>query len=192
MTKSADMTLKISRGMALHKMIRLISMSLGGEAYLNFMGNEFGHPEWIDFPREGNSNSYDYCRRQWNLMYDEKLRYPLLYNWDKQMNATEIMFGSMISEHQHVSKSNEEDKIIVYEKGDLLFVYNFHHSKSFENYFVGTPWSSDHFVVYESDEERFGGHQRINGSHNIWFQAFNEPKDKRDYHLKLYIPSRSC
>jgi len=83
MAKNTEITLKISRGMALHKMIRLISMSLGGEAYLNFMGNEFGHPEWIDFPREGNSNSYDYCRRQWNLMYDEKLRYPLLYNWDK-------------------------------------------------------------------------------------------------------------
>ncbi len=83
MAKNTEITLKISRGMALHKMIRLISMSLGGEAYLNFMGNEFGHPEWIDFPREGNANSYDYCRRQWNLMYDEKLRYPLLYNWDR-------------------------------------------------------------------------------------------------------------
>ena len=158
MNVNSEMTMKISRGMAIHKMVRLISMSLGGEAYLNFMGNEFGHPEWIDFPREGNANSYDYCRRQWNLMYDEKLRYPLLYNWDKQMNATEINFGSMISEHQYVSKSSEEDKIIVYEKGDLLFIFNFHHSKSFENYSVGTPWSSDHFVVYESDEERFGGH----------------------------------
>lgn len=85
------------------------------------------------------------------------------------MNATEIIFGSIISEHQFVSLSEEQDKVIVYEKGDLLYVYNFHHSKSHENYKVGTMWSSDHFVVYESDEERFGGHQRINGSHNIWF-----------------------
>jgi len=72
--------------MALHKMIRLLSQSLGGQAYLNFMGNEFGHPEWIDFPREGNGNSYQYCRRQWNLMYDEKLRYGDLYRFDEKMN----------------------------------------------------------------------------------------------------------
>lgn len=32
-------------------MIRLLTFSLGSKAYLNFMGNEFGHPEWIDFPR---------------------------------------------------------------------------------------------------------------------------------------------
>ena len=68
-------SLRVSRGLALHKMIRLISQSLGGEGYLNFMGNEFGHPGWIDFPREGNNNSYHYCRRQWNLMYNEGLRY---------------------------------------------------------------------------------------------------------------------
>ena len=85
--------------MALHKMIRLVSQSLGGEAYLNFMGNEFGHPEWIDFPREGNGNSYDYCRRQWNLMYDTNLRYGQLCEFDIVMNATEIQFKSMISEH---------------------------------------------------------------------------------------------
>ena len=76
--------------MVIHKMIRLISQSLGGEAYLNFMGNEFGHPEWIDFPREGNGDSYDHCRRQWNLMYDTNLRYPQLYEFDKTMNHTEI------------------------------------------------------------------------------------------------------
>jgi 1,4-alpha-glucan branching enzyme len=75
MSKLSPMTECISRGMALHKMIRLISQSLGGEAYLNFMGNEFGHPEWIDFPREGNGDSYAHCRRQWNLMYDDLLRY---------------------------------------------------------------------------------------------------------------------
>merc|ERR1719326_1280502 len=96
MSKLTDCTQTISRGMALHKMIRLISQSLGGEAYLNFMGNEFGHPEWIDFPREGNGNSYAHCRRQWNLMYDHLLRYGQLYNWDEAMNHTEILFGSMI------------------------------------------------------------------------------------------------
>lgn len=78
--------------MALHKMIRLISQTLGGEAYLNFMGNEFGHPEWIDFPREGNGNSFHHCRRQWNLMYDKNLRYGQLSNFDTAMNDLEIRF----------------------------------------------------------------------------------------------------
>lgn len=90
MSKLFQASLMVSRGMALHKMIRLISQSLGGEAYLNFMGNEFGHPEWIDFPREGNGNSYDYCRRQWNLRYDDNLRYGQLANFDLVMNQTEI------------------------------------------------------------------------------------------------------
>jgi 1,4-alpha-glucan branching enzyme len=75
----------IERGVALHKMIRLITLSLGGEGYLNFMGNEFGHPEWIDFPREGNNWSYFYCRRQWHLADDPALRYEYLLQFDKEM-----------------------------------------------------------------------------------------------------------
>jgi 1,4-alpha-glucan branching enzyme len=99
MGRHHEPNLRVSRGMGLHKMIRLLSQSLGGEAYLNFMGNEFGHPEWIDFPREGNSNSYSYCRRQWNLLYDEGLRYGQLGAFDKAMNANEIKFKSMLKPH---------------------------------------------------------------------------------------------
>lgn len=77
----------VDRGMALHKMIRLITIGLGGEGYLNFMGNEFGHPEWIDFPREGNGFSYHYCRRQWNLVDNENMRFKQLNNFDRAMNT---------------------------------------------------------------------------------------------------------
>lgn len=79
-------SLLVDRGLALHKMIRLLTMTLAGEGYLNFMGNEFGHPEWIDFPREGNNYSYHYCRRQWNLVDDENLRYKHLREFDRVMN----------------------------------------------------------------------------------------------------------
>lgn len=82
----------IDRGLALHKMIRLITHSLGGEGWLNFIGNEFGHPEWLDFPREGNNQSYHYCRRQWNLVDDNSLRYKFLNNWDRAMNELEEKF----------------------------------------------------------------------------------------------------
>src|SRR5690242_18134937 len=86
-----------SRGIALHKMIRLITMALGGEAYLNFMGNEFGHPEWIDFPRAGNNNSYHYARRRWDLPRDPLLRYKFLRDFDKAMNALEKKYGWLTS-----------------------------------------------------------------------------------------------
>ena len=85
--------------MALHKMIRLLSISLGGEAYLNFMGNEFGHPEWIDFPREGNNFSYHMCRRQWSLKYKEDLRFGQLGEFDQIMNYWETVFNVMSSTH---------------------------------------------------------------------------------------------
>uniref|UniRef100_A0A2S2P9Z1 1,4-alpha-glucan-branching enzyme n=1 Tax=Schizaphis graminum TaxID=13262 RepID=A0A2S2P9Z1_SCHGA len=93
MSVTSDPSLIIDRGIALHKMIRLITHSLGGEAYLNFIGNEFGHPEWLDFPRDGNNSSYHYARRQWNLVDDELLKYKFLNNFDKSMNRLENKYG---------------------------------------------------------------------------------------------------
>ncbi len=93
------MSMKVDRGMALHKLIRLLTIGLGGEAYLNFMGNEFGHPEWIDFPREGNGFSYHYSRRQWNLCDDPNLRYKNLKAFDKAFNELESQFHWLNSGH---------------------------------------------------------------------------------------------
>mmetsp|Transcript_6309 Transcript_6309/g.10704 ORF Transcript_6309/g.10704 Transcript_6309/m.10704 type:complete len:458 (-) Transcript_6309:108-1481(-) len=192
MSRHEQMNLRVSRGMALHKMIRLISQSLGGEAYLTFMGNEFGHPEWIDFPREGNGFSYHYCRRQWNLLYDKNLRFGQLADFEKEMNRIETQFKSQIKPHQFVTLSHEDDKLIVYEKGDLIYIFNFHPNKSYESYPVGTFWKSDHFVLLESDEERFGGHQRLNNAHGKWYETLEQQTHKRPHTLRLYIPSRCC
>ena len=156
------------------------------------MGNEFGHPEWIDFPREGNGNSYQHCRRQWNLMYDELLRYGDLYRWDEKMNEMEILFGSMIKEHQYISTQSEMDKVIIFEKGDLLFIFNFHPTNSYQDYPIGTYWSTDHFILYESDEERFGGHRRLDGAHNMWFEVHPYEHNARPNHFKFYIPCRTA
>ena len=113
--------------MALHKMIRLLTIGLGGEAYLNFMGNEFGHPEWIDFPREGNGFSYHYCRRQWHLSDDPNLKYSFLKRFDKAFNELEERFHWMrVGQHQFITMAHEDDKIIIFERGDLLFIFNFH------------------------------------------------------------------
>ena len=191
MKKSAK-SIVIDRGIAIHKMIRLLTISLGGEAYLNFMGNEFGHPEWIDFPREGNNFSYHYCRRQWNLLDDHSLKFEFLLNFDILMNKWVERFQLMSQKHQFVSLSHEEDKIIVYEKGDLLFVFNFHPTKSFENYKVGTSWDSDHIILFDSDSKELGGHDRLAAAKGKRFVRHNEACNNRRFHVKLYVPNRTC
>merc|ERR1719352_2128615 len=125
MSSLNPMNTVVSRGMSLHKMIRLLVHGLAGEGYLNFMGNEFGHPEWLDFPRVGNGESYHYARRQWNLADDQNLRYFELNNFDKALQALEEKFSFMSHEHQFVSMACEERKVIVAERGPLLFVFNF-------------------------------------------------------------------
>ncbi len=122
-------SLLVDRGMALHKMMRLITFALGGEAYLNFMGNEFGHPEWVDFPRPGNGWSYHYCRRQWHLVDDPTLRYSLLNNFDRAMLGLDDKFAILNNRSQYITLAHESDKVIVFEHGDLLFVFNFHPNK---------------------------------------------------------------
>ena len=183
-------SLKVSRGIALHKMIRLITFSLGGNAYLNFMGNEFGHPEWIDFPREGNNFSYHMCRRQWSLKYNQDLRFGQLGEFDRVMNYWESVFGSLHKSHLWVTSSDETDRLIIYEKGELVYIMNFHTSKSYEGYLVGTNWKSDHMILYETDEERFSGHQRLNDGKNKWFKVSATPHMARKYSMKVYIPNR--
>ncbi len=150
----------VDRGIALHKMIRLLTASLAGEGYLNFMGNEFGHPEWIDFPREGNGWSYHYCRRQWSLVDNERLRYCELNDFDKAM--IDLLKKESILEKKAESRwLHQEDKIIIYNKGDDVFVFNFHPTKSFDGYFVPVATEGKYQVILSSDDGTFGGQCRV-------------------------------
>jgi 1,4-alpha-glucan branching enzyme len=108
------------------------------------------------------------------------------------MNFTEMKWQSMVNLHQFINLSQEEDKIIVYEKGDLVYVFNFHSTNSYNDYEVGTYWKSDHFILYDSDEARFDGHKRLTEAHGIWFKPYNKKTHNRPYTMKLYIPSRCC
>lgn len=103
MSDMTERTPIIDRGLALHKMIRFITHTLGGEGYLSFIGNEFGHPEWLDFPREGNGNSFQHARRQFNLVDDGLLRYKYLYEWDKAMNRLEGRYKWLDSPQAYIS-----------------------------------------------------------------------------------------
>lgn len=151
----------IERGIALHKMIHFITMALGGEGYLNFMGNEFGHPEWIDFPREGNGWSYDKCRRQWGLVDQDHLRYKFMNAFDRAMNLLDDKFSFLASSKQIVSSTSEDDKVIVFERGDLVFVFNFHPGNTYEGYKVGCDSPGKYRVALDSDAWEFGGRGRV-------------------------------
>lgn len=180
----------IDRGIALHKMIRLVTMGLGGEAYLTFMGNEFGHPEWIDFPREGNGNSFKYCRRQWGLARDGLLRYKFLLNFEKAMNKLEEEYHWMTSGQQWVSRKDKGDCVLTFERGGLLFVFNFHPTKSFSDYRLGVMQPGKYTIVLDSDAAEFGGHCRQDPS----VAHFSQPvsADGHFHSVLLYLPNRTA
>ncbi|KAL1903665.1 alpha-1,4-glucan branching enzyme [Sporothrix stenoceras] len=167
MSTLSPLTPVIDRGMALHKMIRLLTHGLGGEGYLNFEGNEFGHPEWLDFPREGNNNSFWYARRQLNLTEDHLLRYQFLNNFDSAMNQLEAKYGWLHDNQAYISLKNDSDKVIVFERAGLLFIFNFHPTSSFSDYRVGVEQAGTYKIVLSSDDEQFGGHSRV--SHETRF-----------------------
>ena len=179
----------IDRGIALHKMIRLVTHSLAGEGYLNFMGNEFGHPEWIDFPREGNGWSYHYCRRQWSLVDNHDLKYEWLNNFDKamiQMSKSENLLSP--KNEAHNLWVHQGDKILMYEKGKEVFVMNFHPNRSFSGYFVPVSQPGEYKVILTTDDPNFGGCDRV--SQTTTYQTV-QLQDGR-YGFQVYIPSRTA
>jgi 1,4-alpha-glucan branching enzyme len=159
MTCLKEPTERVRRGMALHKMIRLLTCALGGEAWLCFMGNEFGHPEWLDFPREGNNWSFHHCRRQWHLARDPLLRYKHLLAFDRAMLALETRHSWLRAEQAFVSLKHDGDKIIAFDRprGELYFVFNFHWWKQFEAYPIGVDRAGDYRLKLDSAEQQFGG-----------------------------------
>lgn len=190
MSVLAPLTPVIDRGMALHKMIRLLTHALGGEGYLNFEGNEFGHPEWLDFPREGNNNSFWYARRQLNLTEDHLLRYQFLNAFDAAMNKTEEKYGWLHAPQAYISLKNELDKVIVFERAGLLFVFNFHPTKSFTDYRVGVEVPGTYRIVLQTDSKEFGGHCRIdNGTR--FFTTPMEWNGRKNW-THVYIPCRTA
>jgi 1,4-alpha-glucan branching enzyme len=188
MAKSA-VSLVVDRGMALHKMIRLITFGTSGGGYLNFMGNEFGHPEWIDFPREGNNWSYRHARRQWSLTEKRELRFHLLSDFDREMLRLQTVNGVLNSVDFTEIAVNETDKIIAFLRGDLLFVFNFHPSVSYSGY--GLAVKGRYKILLDTDDKEFGGFGRIDKS--IIYTAMQPEGNislNAPFWLHLYLPAR--
>ncbi len=181
--------LTVARGLALHKMARLATIGAAAHGYLNFMGNEFGHPEWIDFPREGNNWSYHYARRQWSLRDNKTLKFHFLADFDEAM-------VNLIREHKVIGSEpvrqrliNEGDKFMAFEHHKMLFCLNFHPSKSYTDYPIDVL-PGTYRLVLNTDAPEFGGHDIVQGE-----QIFKSMELKSEtsirHQIKIYIPART-
>jgi 1,4-alpha-glucan branching enzyme len=187
---AADEDLVVARGMALHKMIRLATFAAAGHGYLNFMGNEFGHPEWIDFPREGNNWSFHFARRQWRLADDASLKYHFLAKFDRDLLSMGKRHRLLDHPDPVLSLHDDAAKILIFTRGDLLFAFNFHPDRSFFDYrFDARP--GKYAMILNTDAEMYGGHGRIAEipEHFTLYEADESGGSNR---LSLYLPSRSA
>ncbi|MDR0754243.1 MAG: alpha amylase C-terminal domain-containing protein [Prevotellaceae bacterium] len=175
----------IDRGIALHKMIRLITISLAGGGYLNFMGNEFGHPEWIDFPRKGNDFSYYYARRQWHLVDDKLLKYQYLRNFDEEMIKL-VKAYNIFSKRPQQIVCNNGDHVLIFERNELIFAFNFHPTQSYTDYGFEIT-RGKYKIILDSDSENFCGFKR--NDDNI---IHSTKRENGTDMLKLYLPSRTA
>ena len=189
--KKGDENMTVQRGIALHKMIRLLTASTINGGYLNFMGNEFGHPEWIDFPRDGNGWSHKYARRQWNLVDNKELCYHYLGDFDSAMvhllTKTRNIQKTDVIEVWH----NDGDQVLAYRRKDLVFVFNFNPTQSFTDYGFLVP-NGAYDVVLNTDAKEFGGFGFSDDSVRHFTCADQLYKKERKEWLKLYIPARSA
>ncbi len=180
-----NQNMTIQRGMALHKMLRLITATLGGEGYLTFMGNEFGHPEWIDFPREGNGWSYHYCRRQWSLADNPELKYQYLNEFEKAM--VKLAKGARVLSGKDTQLALDNGaKTLAYCKGGGIFAYNFHPTNSYDGCWLPMPEPGEYDVVMSTDDFRFGGQGRI------WHQRYTTQEKDGKPGIYIYLPSRTA
>ncbi len=186
MAKNTE-SLTVDRGIALHKMIRLVTLATAGGAYLNFMGNEFGHPEWIDFPREGNNWSYHYARRQWSLAQRDDLKYHYLSDFDRDMIH-------VIEEHKILSHpwpwlitANRGDQVLAFKRGSLIFVFNFSPTTSYNDYGIPVKGGKCR-IVLDSDAPAYGGQGRVDNQMTYYPVASGKVTDT--FYLKIYLPAR--
>lgn len=186
-----DGDLKVDRAMALHRLIRFITLVTAGQGYLNFMGNEFGHPEWIDFPRSENGWSYRYAKRQWSLVDNPMLKYHQLATFDKAMLNLVKTYDVLTAPWPHLVYEHNADKLLVFERGGLLFVFSFHPDRSYTDYRIDYR-PGKYRMIFHTDDTAFGGHGRLNRDqqHFTLFEKADGYAGRN--RLSLYIPNRTA
>ncbi len=180
-----NMNMITKRAVALHKMIQLVTLATAQNGYLNFMGNEFGHPEWIDFPREGNGWSYHFARRQWSLAQNNELAYYYLNLFNIEIIH---LFKSkhILNEKIELISDKSYDQVLIFKRARFIFVFNFNPFTSFTNYGINVEKGS-YKIIIDSDSETYLGHSRLNTD-----ILYKTNKFEQNEELKLYIPTRTC
>jgi 1,4-alpha-glucan branching enzyme len=171
----------VDRGVALHKLARLLTLATSDAGYLTFIGNEFGHPEWIDFPREGNDWSYHYARRQWSLRENAALRYHGLAEFDQAMLET-VNQASCLNRPTELLHSHASNQVLAFTRGELIFLFSFHPTHSHQDYQVNVP-PGDYQLVLDSDAQKFAGHNRLEP---------NQSFIPQDGTIQAYLPTRTA
>jgi len=182
-------TPSMDRAIEMHKLIRFLTCSLAGNGYLNFIGNEFGHPEWVDFPREGNNWSYKYARRQWSLVHSWEYKYEWLANFDRGMTFF------INTHHVHISGPAEnlwidnEKKLIIFARGGVLYAFNLHPTWSQETVFINcrVTGPGSYQPVFSSDDLAFGGQNRISME-----TVYHAEDTEFGFGLRVYLPCRTA
>ncbi|MFB9864815.1 alpha amylase C-terminal domain-containing protein [Rufibacter immobilis] len=185
--RTIDQNPVIDRGIALHKLIRLLTLSLGGEAYLTFMGNEFGHPEWVDFPRLGNNWSYQYARRQWSLVDNKDLRYRHMWQFEKDMLTMAHQYQILAPGPVQKLHQDNHNNVIIYQRAGLIFLFNFHPKNSVPDYLFPVEEAGSYSVVLSSDTPDTGGHDRVDTT----LRYFTQPTQYGP-RLSIYLPNRTA
>ncbi len=175
----------VDRGVALHKLIRLLTLTLANGGYLNFMGNEFGHPEWIDFPREGNNWSMKYARRMWFLADDENLKYHALNEFDKVMIHT-VTASEMLKYAVELLLQNEADQVLAFRRGGTMVVFNFNPEKSYTDYEISCQ-SGNYKMILNTDNPVFAGFGNVDETLN-----YHSYEKNGNHYVKMYLPSRTA
>jgi 1,4-alpha-glucan branching enzyme len=183
-------SLVIDRGIALHKLIRLFTFGLAGEAWLNFMGNEFGHPEWVDFPREGNQWSFQHARRQWSLAERDDLRYRGMLEFDRALQLLDEEFGVLADSLIDPLFTHEEKKLVSFRRGPLVFAFNFHPQRSYSGLSIPVPEQREYRTVLDSDAQCFEGFGRVDS--NARFPLHEVGMYGKAQSIRIYLPNRSA
>lgn len=186
----SDKNLRVDRGIALHKLIRLITLATGGNGYLNFMGNEFGHPEWIDFPREGNHWSYHYARRQWHLRDDPELHYYYLAEFDRAMIKMAVDYNLLDSPGATLLHEHNSDQVLGFERAGLIFIFNFHPIQSHTNYPVNVL-PGTYTLLLDTDNSIFVGQGRLKHPQDF-FSMIRKNGAKCENYIQVYLPTRTA
>ncbi|MDX1931735.1 MAG: alpha amylase C-terminal domain-containing protein [Capsulimonadales bacterium] len=180
----------VERGIALRKLIELITFALAGEAFLNFMGNEFGHPEWIDFPREGNGFSYRHARRQWSLAENPDLFYADLLRFHRMLLQLDIRYGLLSDPLIDQLAVHEDERQLVFRRGPLVFAFNFHPTESYFGFRLPVPEDADYRLLLDTDARAFGGFGRVEADPVYPMQEI--PMYGWNQSIQIYLPNRSA